>query len=283
MYARGLELGTGSTQKSYRFRYKAVETQLGVFNGEFKMAEKNAQKIAVEKRVLEAEKVVVSNILFNWQRKYGMDYVIVVRNGPGDIFAKAKVTSGSIDDLLPVMAEVTRKMRSSSDENLYGEYDNSPKVDRSYAAAVADHLRESTLQRDDRARRQENRERAAKQIAAERAGKAPEIVRWRIEDLLRILARDYQREDSSRVGAELLATNFSEKVFSYNSFHNDTQGITLPYESSSHSFVIIGGVYLVDFWAWKKDRISKPILHMEEDKTEIAKYGDPACWEVVEA
>lgn len=56
---------------------------------------KSEAKAEVEKRVLEAEKVVVSNILYRWQKQYGMDYVIVVQNAPGMVYRKVGLTKGN--------------------------------------------------------------------------------------------------------------------------------------------------------------------------------------------
>jgi hypothetical protein len=49
----------------------------------------------IEKRILEAERVVVSDILHRWRKKYGMDYAIVVFNAPGDVFTRVRISEKS--------------------------------------------------------------------------------------------------------------------------------------------------------------------------------------------
>lgn len=71
---------------------------------------KSESKEAIDKRVLEAEKVVVSNMLYRWKKKYGMDYVIVVRNSPGDVFSRSSVTKNGVADR--EMKEALDKVRS---------------------------------------------------------------------------------------------------------------------------------------------------------------------------
>lgn len=71
---------------------------------------KTVEKTEVEKRVLEAEKVVVSNILFNWRRKYDMDYIIVVRNGPGDVYSRTNVGAKHWNDMALAVQEVQQEL-----------------------------------------------------------------------------------------------------------------------------------------------------------------------------
>lgn len=60
----------------------------------------NSNHEAVEKRVLEAEKVVVSDILNRWRRKHGMDYVLMVLNKPGDLFVRDRVSEDNSNEFL---------------------------------------------------------------------------------------------------------------------------------------------------------------------------------------
>lgn len=64
-----------------------------------------AEKKSIEKRVLEAQKVVVSNFLFQWKKKFGMDYVLIVRNAPGEVFSRHSVSS---DGAMEVLDALTR-------------------------------------------------------------------------------------------------------------------------------------------------------------------------------
>jgi hypothetical protein len=75
---------------------------------------KTVEKAEVEKRVLEAEKVVVSNILFNWRRKYGMDYILMVRNGPGDVFSRTNVSAENWNEMAIAVQEVQQELVRSS-------------------------------------------------------------------------------------------------------------------------------------------------------------------------
>lgn len=53
-------------------------------------------KTKVAKRVLEAQKVVVANILYTWKKVYGMDYLLVVKNGARSYYAHSHIDEGSI-------------------------------------------------------------------------------------------------------------------------------------------------------------------------------------------
>lgn len=64
-------------------------------------------KAQVEKRILEAQKVVVSDFLHDWKKNFGMDYVIIVRNSDDDVFARFRVSdehaeqmSYAVDELI---------------------------------------------------------------------------------------------------------------------------------------------------------------------------------------
>ena len=48
-------------------------------------------KRAIVKRVLEAQKVVLSEMLYRWQKDHGMAYAIVVWNEEGDVFIRSRV------------------------------------------------------------------------------------------------------------------------------------------------------------------------------------------------
>lgn len=63
---------------------------------------------AIEQRVLEAEKVVVSNMLHNWRKRYGMDYVILIRNGPGNVFSRVRVSDEGAKDMMDALVEAER-------------------------------------------------------------------------------------------------------------------------------------------------------------------------------
>lgn len=63
----------------------------------------NESKKEVEQRVLEAEKVVVSNILHNWRKRYNMGYSLVVWNGPGDVFSRTRTGPESALEMMNVM------------------------------------------------------------------------------------------------------------------------------------------------------------------------------------
>jgi len=65
---------------------------------------KSEVRRTVEKRILDAEKVVVSNILNNWRKKYGMDYAIVVLNtdassvrGEERVFSRIRVSETHLE------------------------------------------------------------------------------------------------------------------------------------------------------------------------------------------
>lgn len=69
-------------------------------------------KKAVEKRILEAEKVVVSNILNNWRTRWGMDYVIVVRNSPGSVFARTRVGDEGTEDMVRALEAELKALKA---------------------------------------------------------------------------------------------------------------------------------------------------------------------------
>ena len=75
-----------------------------------------SKRAEIEKRVLEAEKVVVSNILHNWKRRYGMDYLIVVCNDweKEDVFSRYEIA----DEHLGVMHEVVAQLEGKLDKLL---------------------------------------------------------------------------------------------------------------------------------------------------------------------
>jgi hypothetical protein len=65
-------------------------------------------KEEVEKRVLEAEKVVVSNILYRWRKKWGMDYAILVLNGPDEVFSRFRIDERNKDIMREAAEELLR-------------------------------------------------------------------------------------------------------------------------------------------------------------------------------
>jgi hypothetical protein len=67
---------------------------------------------AIEKRVLEAQKVVVSNFLYEWKRKYGMDYIIIVRNKPGEVFTRSSVSkkNGGAEEMTAAVDRVKSRL-----------------------------------------------------------------------------------------------------------------------------------------------------------------------------
>ncbi len=53
-------------------------------------------KTKVAKRVLEAEKVIVANILYRWKRDYGMDYMLIVKNSERSFYAHSHISTKSL-------------------------------------------------------------------------------------------------------------------------------------------------------------------------------------------
>jgi len=51
---------------------------------------------AVDRRVLEAEKKVVANMLYRWKRDYDMDYLIVVKNSKRSFYSHSHLSSENI-------------------------------------------------------------------------------------------------------------------------------------------------------------------------------------------
>jgi hypothetical protein len=70
------------------------------------MPRRRRSREEIEKEVLEAEKVVMSNMLYRWKKRYGMDYVIIVRNGPGRVFSRSSVDRAHKEDILSAIEHV---------------------------------------------------------------------------------------------------------------------------------------------------------------------------------
>ena len=58
---------------------------------------KTREQQEVEKRILEAEKVVISSMLYRWKKKHGMHSVLVVQNAPGNVFSRVSVGQEKLD------------------------------------------------------------------------------------------------------------------------------------------------------------------------------------------
>jgi 2-oxo-4-hydroxy-4-carboxy--5-ureidoimidazoline (OHCU) decarboxylase len=70
---------------------------------------KNEKEIdPIDKRVLEAEKVVVSNMLHNWRKRYGMDYILIVRNSPDEVFARFRISDSNKTQMRDAVEELVR-------------------------------------------------------------------------------------------------------------------------------------------------------------------------------
>ena len=72
-------------------------------------------KEKIEKRVLEAQKVVVSNFLHEWRRKYGMDYLIMVRNEgeSEEVFSRWRISDKNRDIMAFAVAELMYELRDT--------------------------------------------------------------------------------------------------------------------------------------------------------------------------
>jgi len=59
---------------------------------------KSREQVEVEKRIMEAEKVVISSMLHRWKMKFGMHSVLVVQNSFGNVFSRVSVGQAALDD-----------------------------------------------------------------------------------------------------------------------------------------------------------------------------------------
>lgn len=95
---------------------------------------KGKKKESVEERVLEAQKVVVSNFLWWWKVNFGLDYIIAVRNAPGDIFVRT--SSGADEEML----EAIRDKMPSLDEREKQAVQVILKSGSPLAKVISDHM-----------------------------------------------------------------------------------------------------------------------------------------------
>ena len=64
-------------------------------------------KAQVQKRILEAEKVVLSSTLYRWKRDWGMDYIIVVHNrDQGSVFDRYSIDADAKQKMITHLKEV---------------------------------------------------------------------------------------------------------------------------------------------------------------------------------